>query len=400
MSVRAVSSVAQARTALSNVIDNVIDTDLRARLCSPRVPPRVTIGDVATEAGVSIATVSKVINDRYGVAQDTLEPGQGGDRRSRLRVDPRARSMRSRRTNVIGILVADIEPFSAELLKGAARAIRQTGYELIVYSGSGHGREHSGWERRNVSRLSGTITDGIILVTPTVVDVIDDAPVVAVDPHAGPPTLAQRARRQPRRRRDRDGVPHRPRPPPHRLPRRSPRPGVRPAARAGLPRRAGRRRHRPRPGARPRRRVRAGVLGAAGPPAAPARRSTDGDLRRQRPVGHPDDARRPLARTVRARRCVGGRLRQHPRVGAHRAAADDDRPVVQQMGRRPCGCSSTCSTAGPNARSRSPCRPASSSASPAAPSTDERDRHRRRRRGVPGSGRSPSANGSPTCSLA
>ena len=37
-----------------------------------------------------------------------------------------ARSLRSRRTNVIGILVADIEPFSAELLKGAAAAIRAT----------------------------------------------------------------------------------------------------------------------------------------------------------------------------------------------------------------------------------------------------------------------------------
>ena len=32
---------------------------------------RVTIGDVAAQAGVSVATVSKVINDRYGVAETT-----------------------------------------------------------------------------------------------------------------------------------------------------------------------------------------------------------------------------------------------------------------------------------------------------------------------------------------
>jgi LacI family transcriptional regulator len=32
---------------------------------------RVTIRDVAEQAGVSVATVSKVINDRYGVAADT-----------------------------------------------------------------------------------------------------------------------------------------------------------------------------------------------------------------------------------------------------------------------------------------------------------------------------------------
>ncbi len=150
---------------------------------------RVTIGDVAAEAGVSIATVSKVINDRYGVAADTLTKVKAVIAELGYESSLVARSMRSLRTNVIGILVADIEPFSAELLKGAARAIRETDYELIVYSGSGHGKEHSGWERRNVSRLSGTLTDGIILVTPTVVDVSDAAPIVTVDPHAGPPSL-------------------------------------------------------------------------------------------------------------------------------------------------------------------------------------------------------------------
>ena len=150
---------------------------------------RVTIGDVAAEAGVSIATVSKVINDRYGVAPETLTKVKAVIAALGYESSLVARSMRSRRTNVIGILVADIEPFSAELLKGAATAIRETDYELIVYSGSGHGKEHSGWERRNVSRLSGTLTDGIILVTPTVVDVSDAAPIVTVDPHAGPPSL-------------------------------------------------------------------------------------------------------------------------------------------------------------------------------------------------------------------
>jgi LacI family transcriptional regulator len=150
---------------------------------------RVTIGDVAAEAGVSIATVSKVINGRYGVAPGTHD-------RVRAVIDELgyesslvARSLRSRRTNVIGILVADIEPFSAELLKGAGAAIRAREYELIVYSGSGHGKDHSGWERRYVSRLGGTLTDGMILVTPTVVDVGDATPIVAVDPHTGPSRL-------------------------------------------------------------------------------------------------------------------------------------------------------------------------------------------------------------------
>ncbi len=146
---------------------------------------RVTIGDVAEQAGVSIATVSRVVNGRYGVAAET----QG---RVKAVIDDLgyesslvARSLRSRRTNVLGIIVPDLEPFSAELLKGAARAIHWTGWELFVYSGGGHLREQVGWERKYLSRLNGTLADGTILVTPTVTDVTSAAPVVAVDPHAG-----------------------------------------------------------------------------------------------------------------------------------------------------------------------------------------------------------------------
>jgi LacI family transcriptional regulator len=146
---------------------------------------RVTIGDVAKAAGVSVATVSKVINDRYGVAVETSTRVKAVISELGYESSLIARSLRSHRTNVVGVLVADIEPFSAELLKGIARAIRTSGYELIVYSGSGHGKEHAGWERRNVSRLSGTLTDGIILVTPTVDEVGGSGPIVAVDPHTG-----------------------------------------------------------------------------------------------------------------------------------------------------------------------------------------------------------------------
>ena len=168
----------------------------------PAMPHRrVTIGDVAAEAGVSVATVSKVINDRYGVAAETSNRVKAVIDDLGYESSLIARSLRSHRTNVLGILVADIEPFSAELLKGAARAIKSSGYELIVYSGSGHGNEHAGWERRNVSRLSGTLTDGIILVTPTVDDVGRRRNDRCRRPAHRCLDHAQRPRRQPRRER-------------------------------------------------------------------------------------------------------------------------------------------------------------------------------------------------------
>ncbi|HKS99479.1 MAG TPA: LacI family DNA-binding transcriptional regulator [Rugosimonospora sp.] len=150
---------------------------------------RVTIRDVAAHAGVSVATVSKVINGRYGVSAATYARVQAVIKEMGYEASLVAQSLRNHRTNVIGILVADLEPFSTELLKGAADAIRGTGFELVVYSAGGRTSDHVGWERRYLSRLSGTLIDGAVLVTPTVVDVRYGAPVVAVDPHTGPSDL-------------------------------------------------------------------------------------------------------------------------------------------------------------------------------------------------------------------
>lgn len=148
--------------------------------------PRVTISDVARTAGVSVATVSKVINGRYGVAAATSTRVQEVIDALGYESSLVARSLRSHRTGVIGILVAEFEPFSTEILKGASRAVAGTGYELLAYSGGRRAGEDVGWERRYLSRLSGTLIDGAVLVTPTVVDPDGAVPVVAIDPHTGP----------------------------------------------------------------------------------------------------------------------------------------------------------------------------------------------------------------------
>lgn len=152
-------------------------------------PARVTIQDVAAEAGVSIATVSRVMHGRDGVSPATAERVREVIARLGYESSLVARSLRSRRTHVLGLSVSEIEPFSAELMKGVGRAIRGSGYEMIVYSGGHSGPEAAGWERRHLSRLSGTLTDGIILVTPEVLQVDSLTPVVAVDPHVGASTL-------------------------------------------------------------------------------------------------------------------------------------------------------------------------------------------------------------------
>ncbi len=145
---------------------------------------RPTINDVAAAAGVSVATVSKAVNGRYGVAVETVERVLQVVQELGYESSLVASSMRSRQTGVIGVLVADFEPFSGEVLKGVAAALHDSRYDLLAYSGS---RQPSpeGWERRSLSRLSGTLIDGVIMVTPTVVNVTAEVPIVAIDPHTG-----------------------------------------------------------------------------------------------------------------------------------------------------------------------------------------------------------------------
>jgi LacI family transcriptional regulator len=141
--------------------------------------------DVAREAGVSVATVSKVVNGRYGVAQATISRVMAVVSELGYETSLVASSLRRTRTNVIGILVAEFEPFSTELLKAIAAANSGSGYELLAYSGPNAEEYRVGWELRSLSRLAGTLIDGAIIVTPTVLMPNTSIPVVAIDPHTG-----------------------------------------------------------------------------------------------------------------------------------------------------------------------------------------------------------------------
>ena len=203
---------------MSIVVDNVFGTEYLgpitlSKLCSMlhhvEPTPRVKMEDVARTAGVSVATVSKVVNGRYGVAQATLTRVQEVIDELGYEASLGARSLRSHRTNVLGILVAEFEPFSTELLKGASSAVGSTGYELLAYSGGGRGAD-VGWERRYLSRLSGTLIDGAIIVTPTVRRGQHRHPRRGRRPAHRPHRPADRRLRQLRRRRAGHRAPHRP----------------------------------------------------------------------------------------------------------------------------------------------------------------------------------------------
>lgn len=145
----------------------------------------VTIQDVAAAAGVSVSTVSRVLNNKDDVAPETYENIQRVISELGYTSSLAAKSMRSRKTDVIGLVMPDLEQsFCLNVAKGVNRAIGQLHYDLLVYTG-GDSRDQL-WpvrERQYVSLLNGSITDGIIVVTPTAETFSTRYPLVAIDPH-------------------------------------------------------------------------------------------------------------------------------------------------------------------------------------------------------------------------
>jgi LacI family transcriptional regulator len=145
----------------------------------------VTIRDVAKTAGVSVSTVSRVLNNKDDVAQETYEKVQRVIGTLGYTSSLAAKGMRSRRTNVVGLTMPGVgDPFTIQVMKGVNQAIKEFGYDLIVYTGgSSPTCTWSIRERQYVSLLNGSITDGIIVVTPTATAFSTSYPLVAVDPH-------------------------------------------------------------------------------------------------------------------------------------------------------------------------------------------------------------------------
>jgi DNA-binding LacI/PurR family transcriptional regulator len=95
-----------------------------------------TIRDVARESGYSASTVSIVLNNaplaRY-IPDDTKGRIQTAARRLGYRPNPLARSLRSQRSNIVGVMVFDItDPFCTPILRGLENALYQANYLSLL----------------------------------------------------------------------------------------------------------------------------------------------------------------------------------------------------------------------------------------------------------------------------
>jgi LacI family transcriptional regulator len=95
-----------------------------------------------------------------------------------------ARSMRSFKKNMVGLIMPDIAyPFAIEVMKGVNRAIAESEFDLLVYTtGDVRKSGRASHEQKYVSLLSNSITDGVIIVAPVTSGFSTDAPIVSIDP--------------------------------------------------------------------------------------------------------------------------------------------------------------------------------------------------------------------------
>jgi LacI family transcriptional regulator len=98
-----------------------------------------TIEDVAREAGVSIATVSRVINASGVVTPDTVHRVQKIIQKLNYVPRTAARILARRRTDTIGFLLPDISgAFFPLLLRGIDAGAREAGYDLLIHTTQPH----------------------------------------------------------------------------------------------------------------------------------------------------------------------------------------------------------------------------------------------------------------------
>lgn len=161
----------------TDIVENVYSP---RSLAGPEMHVSVTIKDVAREAQVSVATVSRALNGHDNVAAAVR--ARVLQVASDLRYSPHhaARSLSSRRTSTIGVVLPDLHgEFFSELMRGIDLVARERGLHLLVSSCHGNPVEQGA----AMLAMRGRV-DGLLVMSPSGAADVSDA-----DPLPGLPAV-------------------------------------------------------------------------------------------------------------------------------------------------------------------------------------------------------------------
>lgn len=146
----------------------------------------VTIKDVARLANVSVATVSRALNGHDNVTEAVRNSVLKVAAELRYSPHAAARSLSSRRTHTVGVVLPDLHgEFFSELVRGIDQVAREHGQYLLVSSYHGHPEEQGAALRAMRGRV-----DGLLVMSPYVNDsgfltenLSSSLPVVLINTH-------------------------------------------------------------------------------------------------------------------------------------------------------------------------------------------------------------------------
>jgi LacI family transcriptional regulator len=119
-----------------------------------------TIRDIARLAGVSVATVSGVLNNKPTVRPGLVDRVKKAMEALDYHPDQVARSLRVRRTCTVGMVIADVtNSFFTEVIRGVEREAQGNGYSVILCDSN----EDRALERHYLSTLFSRRVDGVLL---------------------------------------------------------------------------------------------------------------------------------------------------------------------------------------------------------------------------------------------
>ncbi len=148
-----------------------------------RRPP--TMRDVARLAEVSVQTVSRVVNGEGGISSETLQRVQAAIEALGYQPHGIARSLRTRRTDTVALLVPHVSrPFFAQMTSAVEQEAMERGYSLVVYST----RDDPSREAKYLDLIVRNWVDGVLYVTTDYFNNLNilakaGIPAVAMDRH-------------------------------------------------------------------------------------------------------------------------------------------------------------------------------------------------------------------------
>lgn len=150
-----------------------------------RAQKRATISDVARLAGVSISTVSRVLNNTAPVAEETVQQVQLAIDTLDYSPHAAARTLAGRRTETIGLLLPEISgAFYMPLIRGVETGVRESGFDLLIHSSA-----HTLTNAMHALPLDEHNVDGLLVFT----DRLTDAQIARLHARGFPLVLLYRS---------------------------------------------------------------------------------------------------------------------------------------------------------------------------------------------------------------